>query len=426
MAVAFNNSDARSFGLGTTLSFSYTSSSGSDRLLLTKTEDVGIRTVASVAYAAAALTSAGSSGVHEIWRRVAPATGSNTLAFTLSGYGTTRAVTSDWTGVDPTTPTGTAVFTSGTSAAPAATGLTFTTDGALWGATTIGYLGGSPVIGAGSGTTLASQFPFSGRANAGGYRLTSGDLNWTSTGSTTWDAQGIPILPVAGGGGTTVTGVLGTAVASGFKGNVNAARILAGSLGTATASGFKGNVNANRTIAGALGTAVASGFKGNVNANRTIVGTLGVAVASGFQGTVVNGAGTTITGNLGIAVASGFKGNVNANRTIAGNLGVAAASGFTGSVQNGSAPVTDASNPGGYPIPRRKKKRQEDEEEAEQIAPEVVEAVAVVPVARRTLTLEKLIGKAAAAQIDRAELSNAIHALRVKKRQREDEELLLM
>ncbi len=138
------------------------------------------------------------------------------------------------------------------------------------------------------------------------------------------------------GSGTTITGALGTAVASGFKGNVNAARILAGSLGTATASGFKGNVNANRTIAGTLGTAVASGFKGNVNANRTIVGTLGVAVASGFQGTVVNGAGTTITGNLGTAVASGFKGNVNANRTIAGNLGVAVASGFTGGVQNGT------------------------------------------------------------------------------------------
>ncbi len=143
-------------------------------------------------------------------------------------------------------------------------------------------------------------------------------------------------VAASAGGGTTIPGALGTAVASGFKGNVNAARILAGSLGTAVASGLKGNVNANRTIAGALGVAVASGFKGNVNANRTIVGTLGVAVASGFQGTVVNGAGTTITGNLGTAVASGFKGNVNANRTIAGNLGVAVASGFTGGVQNGT------------------------------------------------------------------------------------------
>lgn len=140
----------------------------------------------------------------------------------------------------------------------------------------------------------------------------------------------------AAGGSTTITGTIGTAVASGFTGTVNANRTIAGALGTATASGFRGVVNANRTISGALGTAVASGLAGNVNANRTISGALGTATASGFQGAVTNGNTTTITGSLGTAVATGLTGGVAWNRYIAGLLGVATASGFTGGVANGT------------------------------------------------------------------------------------------
>ena len=143
----------------------------------------------------------------------------------------------------------------------------------------------------------------------------------------------------AAGGGTTITGALGTAVASGLTGAVNANRTLAGALGTATASGLQGVVNANRAISGALGTAVASGLVGNVNVNRTIAGALGTATASGFQGTVTNDNSTTITGSLGTAVATGFAGGVAWNRYIAGVLGVATASGFTGGVANGAAGV---------------------------------------------------------------------------------------
>lgn len=113
---------------------------------------------------------------------------------------------------------------------------------------------------------------------------------------------------------------------------------ITGTIGTAVASGFTGTVNANRTIAGALGTATASGFRGVVNANRTISGALGTATASGFQGTVTNGNSTTISGSLGTAVATGFAGGVAWNRYIAGLLGVATASGFSGSVINGVAP----------------------------------------------------------------------------------------
>ena len=141
----------------------------------------------------------------------------------------------------------------------------------------------------------------------------------------------------AAGGGTTITGAIGTAVASGLTGTVNANRTISGALGTATATGFLGVVNANRTISGAFGTAVASGLAGNVYANRTIAGTLGTATASGFQGTVTNDNSTTISGSLGTAVATGFTGGVAWNRYIAGVLGVATASGLTGGVANGTA-----------------------------------------------------------------------------------------
>ena len=67
----------------------------------------------------------------------------------------------------------------------------------------------------------------------------------------------------------------------------------------------------------------------------------------------------------------------------------------------------------------RKKKKDDDEE----LEPAVIEAVAVVPVARRKIALEKLIGKKAAAQVTEAQLSSAIRML---KRKRQDEELMLM
>ncbi len=76
-------------------------------------------------------------------------------------------------------------------------------------------------------------------------------------------------------------------------------------------------------------------------------------------------------------------------------------------------------NSGGWPIYRRKKKKDDDEE----LEPAVIEAVAVVPAPRRMVALEKLIGKKAATQVNEAQLSSAIRML---KRKRQDEELMLM
>lgn len=64
-----------------------------------------------------------------------------------------------------------------------------------------------------------------------------------------------------------------------------------------------------------------------------------------------------------------------------------------------------------------------NKDDDEELEPAVIEAVAVVPAPRRMVTLEKLIGKKAAAQVNEAQLSSAIRML---KRKRQDEELMLM
>jgi len=141
----------------------------------------------------------------------------------------------------------------------------------------------------------------------------------------------------ASASGTTITGALGTATATGYTASLNINRTISGALGTATASGFQATVSnsTDTTITGALGTAVASGFTATVNANRTIAGSLGTAVASGFQAGVTNDNSTRIDGALGIVVATGYTATLGVNRLIAGILGEAFASGFTGNVDAG-------------------------------------------------------------------------------------------
>jgi len=202
MAVAFNTSDARRPTAGTTISFSYTSSAGSDRLLLSATNGEGV-TVNSGTYAGASLTNSGSTGGYIIWSKAGNASGANTLSFSLSGYGTARVVTSDWTGADQTTPVGTMVSNAATSASITTGSITCPSNGGVWGMANTGYQGASPTLVAGTGTTLASTATRNGTAYGGGYRLDTGALNWTQGASTAYTAIGIPINAVAAGGGIT-------------------------------------------------------------------------------------------------------------------------------------------------------------------------------------------------------------------------------
>ena len=96
---------------------------------------------------------------------------------------------------------------------------------------------------------------------------------------------------------------------------------------------------ANTTISGSLGTVVASGYTATVNANRTIASTVGVVTATGYTATVSNSADTTINGSVGVAVATGFSALINANRTIQGSVGTVVASGYQATVTSGGTAV---------------------------------------------------------------------------------------
>ena len=197
MAVAFNVSDTRQTVAGNTVSFAYSCSAGSNRLLLSQTRSSAV-SVSSGTYAGAALTNVGSVGGIIMWRKIAPATGSNTLAFTLSSYGRTHASTSDWTGVDQTTPLGTAVTATGTSVTPATASVTCPTDGAIFGGEYSAYTtAGAPTAGAGTTLEGAEREGAGGTTKAGGRRSTTGTISFSIASSAAWEAQAFPIYPVA-------------------------------------------------------------------------------------------------------------------------------------------------------------------------------------------------------------------------------------
>ena len=314
---------------------------------------------------AVATTAYGSSvtGRAKIFGYIAPATSSEAVVGTLTAAGTYGACgVVSYAGVDQTTPDGAAV----TNTPTGVTSSTCTVTDAVTG----DMVSDAISIDTGAGTeTAAFTQRFNGAAG-GTYRGAGQDtagaasvaMQWSWSNTRAVAHVAAAIKQVSGGGGTTISGTLGTATASGFQGTVNANRTIAGALGTATASGFQGTVSnsTDTTIAGNLGTATASGFTGGVNANRTIAGALGTAVASGFQGTVSNTSDTVVTGSVGTATASGIAGTVAWNRTVAGSVGEAIASGLAGTVQSGDAPeVAQPIGGGGYLPSFRRKTRKE-------------------------------------------------------------------
>lgn len=196
MAVAFNNGETRYSNPGTTISWAYSCSAGSNRLLLSQTSGNGV-TVNSGTYAAAALTNAGSTNVLTMWRKIAPTTGSNTLSFTLSSYSRCHASTSDWTGVDQTTPLGTKVGNTATNASPSTGSITCPGDGAIFGSVFSGYCTAIPTAGAGTTLVGSEREGAGGSCKAGGRRSSTGAISFALTPSQFHTIQAFPIKPVS-------------------------------------------------------------------------------------------------------------------------------------------------------------------------------------------------------------------------------------
>lgn len=196
MAVSINNfaTSVGNPGGGTSLTYSYTCSSGADRLLLVQTGDVGA--ASAVSYAGSSLTAVGSlTGSLRVWRKTAPATGANNIVFTVGSYASTKWTVADFTGVDQTTPLGSQVSQASVGTAPTTGSITVPTGGMAWGGVFTGYTTTTTLTT--SAGTLASWQKSGGSMKGGAYRTTTGSLSWVLTSAPNWWAQGFPINAAA-------------------------------------------------------------------------------------------------------------------------------------------------------------------------------------------------------------------------------------
>lgn len=203
-------------GSGTSLTYSHTTGSGSNRALIV---DVTLyadasQTVSTVTYNGASLSlitscTAATGGVRvEQWYMVAPATGTADVVVTPSA--TTPAIAStasSYTGVNQSTPLGTCATATGTSTGPTVDVTSASTDLVV---DALGFWGSggsvSPTVGAGQTFRDDDFFQHAfGRfynavsTEAGATTVT---ISWTIDGSHNWALVGTPLKQASGGGGS--------------------------------------------------------------------------------------------------------------------------------------------------------------------------------------------------------------------------------
>lgn len=152
-------------------------------------------TVSSGTYNGSALTAVGAAPQRaKLWSLVNPATGTNVLSFTLTGFGQLVFAGASLSGVDTVTPLGTVVQTTGTSTTPATPSITVPAGGLAF-AIASHYYTGSGTITATSPSTLIHSYRNAGSGYSFGaaYRSTTGTIAFTMPGSAAWEAIGVPI-----------------------------------------------------------------------------------------------------------------------------------------------------------------------------------------------------------------------------------------
>lgn len=240
MAVALNNSATGTTGGGTTVSFSYAVGAGSNRYLSIGCSNFGGLDISAVTYNSVACSSIYDAGAVtarvEIWELKNPASGTNTMSFTLASYDPQGAKYSvaDWTGVDQTTPSGAVVVNTGNSTGPVTTGsITCPSGGAIFGIGRHTYSSAGMTIS--SGTSIGNTTAGS-NSLAGAYSLATGALAWTPSNSGTWRAVGIPLNPV---------------VVTGMTGNFDLAdMVLSGTFATGALSQLAGGITLDDFVLG--------------------------------------------------------------------------------------------------------------------------------------------------------------------------------
>ena len=234
MAVAYVGQAIAVAGANTTISFTYTSGSGSDRLLIAGGKAPS-ESISSVSYAGAALTSGATAVARAgIFYKAGQATGGNTLSFVLSGYDTFLYSVADFTGADQTTPVGTGVTASGTGTAVSTGSVTVPTDGMSWGFGHHAYASVNMTIVSGTLTCAASGT--GGRRIAGAYSASTGALAWTANASYAWEALALPINAVAGAD-AILTAAQGSLALTGQAASLKVARVLSAAQGSYSLTG---------------------------------------------------------------------------------------------------------------------------------------------------------------------------------------------
>ena len=211
MAVTFQNSVSATVN-GTTVSVSLDVGAGSDRVLYAAHHAPGASTGAT--YNSVSMSNIKLQNNLDVFELASPASGSNTLSVSNSSYTRQYLVAAAFNGVDQIIPSGTPTGQSSSGVTKSTPSTTCPTDGMVYGAMGHGYTSGGAAAISGAGNTLASSYRNGGTGQgiAGGYRSATGQVSWTTSSSTSYDAVGVPINAAASGGGGVVGPLLNSAM----------------------------------------------------------------------------------------------------------------------------------------------------------------------------------------------------------------------
>lgn len=219
MAVAFD-ATANSSGTGvSSLTYSHTCT-GSDRVLIVAITwgDTSITgaSITSVTYNGVALTQystrMGGIGLNEVWYLIAPATGANNIVVTVTNVVPAEAPSSNivagsmsFTGVDQTTPLGTAVTAAANSTGPSASVTGVSTNNFIFDSLCVGSAGSTqPTITVNGTQTQRWQTKIGGAGNriagAGSTKASavgSVTMSWTLSAARQWSLIAVEVKEVA-------------------------------------------------------------------------------------------------------------------------------------------------------------------------------------------------------------------------------------
>lgn len=336
MAIAKDATSSAHAQGASSLSWSHTCT-GSDLLLLVHSGTNGTPVSTSgVTYNGVALTSRWSDSrswtAASGWSLVAPATGANTVAITLSAAEDTEfGQAISYTGVDQTTPHGTAQVANGASTAPAVPTLTSAT-----GEICVGFLMTSDAaITSGSGQTAEISdvnFASDSAQTDSEPGDTSVDITWTTSGGP-WTCGGIPIKPASGGTtiaiGATSLNVTGLVEVLDTQLPIN--------VGTLAVTGLVPSLVQNVVLPVGVGTFTVTGFVPLTD--QTLVLTTGSIIAQGLAATL----NTELLLEVGQLVVNGFEQSLQQSIILEISTGSFAFTGIAPSLEttvNLSSPTT--------------------------------------------------------------------------------------